>query len=282
MCAAKAIYPSLKDRVVLITGGGRGLGREMALALIEAGARVAITGARAPSELTEVEQEARRIADTGRLITLRADVRSYEDCVNVTNNVIKTFGGIHALVNNAGRGLLLISENYVERAPKFWEVSVGGWREIAETNFIGPFNMARAVTPHLVKQGFGRIVNISTSAVTMTRKGYSPYGPSKAGLEAMSAIWAKDLDGTGVTVNVLLPGGATDTKLLPEMQNKRGSDGQLLDPKLMRAPILWLCADNSNGHTGERYIAKLWKTSLKPDKAAAAARQPKHELPTVM
>lgn len=282
MSDALPVYPSLKDRVVLVTGGGRGLGREMALALVEAGARVAITGAQSGDELNEVEQEARRIAESGRLITLRADVRSYEDCMNATNNVLKAFGAIHALVNNAGRGLRLISENYVEQAPKFWEVSVSGWREIAETNFIGPFNMARAVTPHLVKQGFGRIVNISTSTVTMTRKGYSPYGPSKAGLEAMSAIWARDLEGTGVTVNVLLPGGATDTKLLPEMQNRRGSDGQLLDPKLMRAPILWLCADDSNGHTGERYIAKLWDPAQAPEAAAIAARQRKQDLPAIM
>jgi len=106
----------------------------------------------------------------------------------------------------------------------------------------------------------------------MTRTGYSPYGPSKAALEAASSVWAADLANTGVTVNLLLPGGATDTALLPDMANKRGADGLLLSPDLMRAPILWLCADASNEHTGERYIAKHWAIDKAPSLAAAAAR----------
>ena len=116
----------------------------------------------------------------------------------------------------------------------------------------------------------------------MIRKGYSPYGPTKSALEAMSRVWAQDLDGTGVTVNVYLPGGATDTAILPEMTNKRGSDGNLLDPVIMRAPILWLCSDASNGHTGERYIARLWDNALPRDKAAEKARDAHHEKPGIM
>ena len=106
----------------------------------------------------------------------------------------------------------------------------------------------------------------------MTRTGYSPYGPSKAALEAASQVWARDLANTGVTVNILLPGGATDTALLPDMVNKRGADGQLLSPTLMRAPVLWLCADESDGHTAERYIAKAWPLGSDPTAAANAAR----------
>ena len=85
-----------------------------------------------------------------------------------------------------------------------------------------------------------------------------------------------------MTVNVFLPGGATDTAILPEMANKRGSDGNLLDPLIMRAPILWLCADESNGHTGERYIARLWDDSLAADEAAKGARDRHHEKPGIM
>ena len=83
-------------------------------------------------------------------------------------------------------------------------------------------------------------------------------------------------------MNVFLPGGASDTKLLPEMDNKAGADGQLLPPENMRAPILWLCADQSNGHTGERYIAKLWDEALEPNDAAAKARQRRHRVPAIM
>jgi len=98
----------------------------------------------------------------------------------------------------------------------------------------------------------------------------------------MSRVWAHDLDNTGVTVNVLLPGGATDTALLPDMTNKRGADGLLLSPSLMRAPILWLCADESNEHTAERYIAKDWLKDAQPAAAAAAARDTVGEIPRIL
>lgn len=275
-------HPSLRDRVVIVTGGGRGLGREMALALVEAGCRVVVTGAREAGELAKVEEEARTLAGEGRLAAVRADVRRWEDCEAVVARTLELFGGLHALVNNAGRGLLLISPTFTTEPARFWEAPVEGWREIVETNVVGPFLMARAAAPCMVERGFGRIVNISTSDRTMVRVGYSPYGPSKAALEASSVIWAQDLAGTGVTVNVLLPGGATDTKFLPGGADKKGADGQLLRPELMRAPILWLCSDAANGHTGERYIAKDWDLGLAPEQAAEGARQPGHDIPAIM
>ena len=131
--------------------------------------------------------------------------------------------------------------------------------------------MSRAIAPVMVEQGFGRIINVSTSLSTMSRRGYSSYGPSKAALEAASVIWAKDLQDTGVTVNILLPGGASDTKLLPDGPNRFGADGELLSPSLMRAPILWLCSDDSKNSTGQRYIARLWDQTLPRNLAANAA-----------
>ena len=275
-------YPSLQDRVVVITGGGRGLGYEMAISLVGAGAKVAITSAREVGELESVEAEAADLAGPGRLIALQADVRSYADCERVVTETIERLGGLHVLVNNAGRGMGLIHPNYVEERPQFWNAPLDGWEEIVDTNLNGVFRMSRAAAPHMVGQGFGKIVNVSTSDVTIVRVGYSPYGPTKAALEAMTRIWAQDLEGTGVTANVFLPGGATDTKILPEMANKRGADGGLLHPEIMRAPILWLCADQSNGHTSERYIARLWDDSLPPDQAAAAMRDKHHEKPGIL
>ncbi len=275
-------YPSLKDRVVIVTGGGRGLGYEMAMALVGAGARVAITSARSADQLKGVQDEAHALAGPGRLIALQADVCNYEDCERVVRETLDAFGALHCLVNNAGRGMGSIHPNYVEERPRFWQAPLDGWQEVIDTNVNGVFRMARAVTPHLVDQGFGKIINVSTSDVTMVRVGYSPYGPSKAALEAMSRIWAQDLEGSGVTVNVFLPGGATDTALLPKMANKRGADGGLLEPVIMRAPILWLCADESNSHNSERYIARLWDDTLSPHEAAGGARDAHHEKPGIM
>jgi 3-oxoacyl-[acyl-carrier protein] reductase len=143
--------------------------------------------------------------------------------------------------------------------------------------------MARACVPVMVAQGFGRVVNISTSQVTMVRTGYCPYGPSKAALEAMSVIWAKDLRGRGVAVNVLLPGGAANTRLLPGSgSNRRGADGQLLSPALMRAPIVWLMGRADESVSGQRFVARLWPEGLDDEAAAAQARSEPHELPAVM
>src|SRR5690606_10784991 len=126
--------------------------------------------------------------------------------------------------------------------------------------------------PHMVAQGFGKVINISTSDQTMVRKGYSPYGPTKAALEAASRVWAQDLEGTGVEVYVYLPGGAADTDLLPSGPDRKGADGNLLPPSIMRRAILWLCADDSTGMSGGRYIARMWDEALPAAEAAAAAR----------
>lgn len=273
------MYKSLKDRTVIITGGGRGLGREMALALVEKGAHVMITAAKNERELQSVIDDA---DGPGRIDVCVADAGRFADCEHVVAHTLKTFGTVHCLVNNAGRGMRLVSETFTTEPCLFWKTNPGDWQEIINCNVNGPFNMSRAVTPILVEQGFGKIINVSTSTQTMIRTGYSPYGPSKAALEAMSRSWAADLSGTGVTVNVLLPGGATDTALLPDMPDKRGADGNLLSPSLMREPICWLCADESDNHTGQRYIAKLWQPANDPNAAAAAATDASGELPRLM
>ena len=102
-------------------------------------------------------------------------------------------------------------------------------------------------------------------------------GPTKSFLEAASRVWASDLAQTGVDVNVLLPGGATDTDLLPPSPDKKGADGNLLSPDVMRAPTLWLASDASNGITGARYIARLWQEA-NPD----AARDDHSDPPRIM
>jgi len=269
MNASMQNYPSLKGRSIIVTGGGRGLGKEMALALAQCGANVMATAANNLGELKAVQQQ---VGADGRIEIMQADATNYAECEKVVAETRQAFGSVHCLVNNAGRGMRLVSETFTTQPCLFWKTPPTQWQTIIDCNINGPFNMARAITPHLVEQGRGKIINVSTSLQTMTRTGYSPYGPSKAALEAASQVWAADLAGTGVTVNILLPGGATDTALLPDMVNKKGADGQLLSPSLMRAPILWLCADDSNQHNGERYIAKNWTIDTDPTIAANAAR----------
>lgn len=275
-------YPSLKGRSILVTGGSRGLGKEMAFALLEAGACVAITGSRDSPALEDTIIEAKRIAGSQNVLGLAADVSDYSQCEATVRSVIAAFGKIDILINNAGVGMRLISETFNTQPTKFWEADPQAWAAIVATNINGTFNMARAAVPHMVTAGFGKVINISTSDQTMVRKGYAPYGPTKTALEAASRIWAQDLAGTGVDVNVYLPGGAADTGLLPDSPDKKGADGNLLPASIMRRAILWLCADQSNGQTGGRYIARLWDDTLPPSEAAEAARSAPVAKPMIM
>src|SRR5882762_8207948 len=258
----------LSGKTAIVTGAGRGLGRAMALGLLGAGANVVITAARTLQEIDMVADESLKIQETGTLRKFAADVTSEKDCRFVVTETIREFGSVHILVNNAGRGMRFVSETFFDTATKFWQTDPAVWRMIIDTNVNGPFLMAREVTPHMLKQGWGRIINISMNHETMRRAGFSPYGPSKAALESETIIWAQDLAGTGVTVNSLLPGGATATGMVPRDIDPR----RLLDPKIMVPPLLWLASESAAGVTGGRFIANLWDASLPPEQAAEKAR----------
>lgn len=109
----------------------------------------------------------------------------------------------------------------------------------------------------------GSIINISMNYETMKRRGFSPYGPSKAGLEAASAIWAQDLEGTGIRLNELLPGGITATGMLPE-HLPDAMRQNLLDPAHIAAPAVYLASPRSGSVTGRRLVATEW-TPEHPD-----------------
>lgn len=262
-------------RVAIVTGGSRGLGRVMALALRTAGYAVTITASGASAALDEVIADAAKLpGGAGLLLPMVADVSDPQRAREVVDATVQRFGGVHALVNNAGRGMRLVSETFTTDPVHFWDVPAATWAQIIDTNVNGPFVMSQAVMPLFLAQREGRIVNVSTSAQTMIRPGYAPYGPSKAALEAMTRSWATDLAGSGVTANLLLPGGAADTELLPSGPDRKGADGNLLAPDVMAAPAVWLCSPDSAHVSGARVIAKLWDPALPAAEAFAAARVP--------
>jgi len=245
----------------------------MALGLAAAGVRVVVTAARHPEELTQLTGETPGSPGTERVLAVAADVTREEDCERTVRTALAECGGLDILVNNAGRGMRFVSETFMELPTKFWEVNARTWRLIVDTNVTGPFLMTKAAVPHMLGQRWGRIINISMNHETMRRTGFSPYGPSKAALESETAIWAQDLVGTGVTVNALLPGGATRTGMVPETVGDvvRRS---LLDPAIVVPPLLWLASEAADGVTGARFVASAWDPSLPPAEAAARSQAP--------
>jgi len=290
-------YPSLSNRVVIVTGAGRGFGRLMSVALVRAGACVLGTAVRAEAELLETSRLAGG-QGSGSFLALMADVSNPADCERTAERAREHFGGVDALVNNAARGPLEANPDYYLAKPKFWDTSPDAYRRMVETNLLGAFYMARAVVPTMLARGFGRIVNISTSYPTMVMQGLAAYGATKSGLEVSTLVWAKDLEGTGVTANVLLPGGPSDTGFIPggtvgtrsrpdfrQGKGARGDEGRvggILPPEIMIEPTLWLCADDSNGINGRRLVAKDWDPDLPPAAAAARAMQDRGAVPRIM
>jgi NAD(P)-dependent dehydrogenase (short-subunit alcohol dehydrogenase family) len=254
----------LAGRHIMVTGGSRGLGRVMTLALAQAGARVTAVASRPSPQLDETLARARALGAGDRVVTLIGDLRQWGDCQRLHDQAAERFGPVQVLVNNAGVPMSGPGE-------PFWRADVEEWQRMVRTNVDGMFLLTRSVAPTMVRRGFGKIVNISTGAATMTRRQFSPYGPSKAFLDAATRIWAQDLAGTGVTANVLLPGGAVDTAA--DVAGHATSGRQFLPASIMGPPMLWLASDQSNGHTGLRVNAKLWDDSLPIGERLAAANQ---------
>ncbi len=247
------------------------MGTVMTLALLEDGARVAVVDNQ-EERCQAMARSTAGVAAEGALVTLTADITKADECERVANAVMDRFGRVDALVNAAGIGMQTVRANYMSEPVRFWEVEPDRWQAVMDVNWKGAFLMARAVTPHLVKQGSGRIVNVTTSLDTMFRGAYTPYGMSKAALEAATASWAKDLEGTGVTVNVLVPGGPTNTSFIPESAPFDRS--KLVQPGVMAAPVRWLVSDASRDITGCRFVGNDWDAALEPDEAAKAVCRP--------
>ena len=250
--------------VVLVTGAGGGLGSTMTRGLLEAGRRVVgIDLPAARESLANLERDAARLDAGDRFYGIVADVRSEGDCMRAVAAARDRFGALHALVNNAALGMSAHSLDAQDGKLRFYEIPADFWSALFDTNVNGSFNMARSAAPYFVAQGWGRIVNLVTGLVTMTRGGFTPYGPAKAAMEAASAAWAEELAGTGVTVNALLPGGAADTPMVPHASVSDRTT--LVAPGVMVAPIVWLTSAAADGVTGLRIIGKDWNPTDPPE-----------------
>lgn len=261
---------SLNGKVAVITGAAGGFGRELVRGFLEKGAKVAAFDVNDGGLKALRDDLAPQFGAS--LIAATCDIADYVACERAVAKAIESLGGLHILINNGALGMVAIRPDHFERLVGIDEITPEMWQRFVATNLTGAWNMTRAAIPRLRSQRWGRIINITTSFFTMLRGGFHPYGPSKAALEAMSAGHAKEFDGTGITVHVVVPGGPSDTPMVPVESGFDRKD--LIPASAMVPPILYLCSDAASNLTGFRYVAKFWDTALPPERAEKQCRVP--------
>jgi NAD(P)-dependent dehydrogenase (short-subunit alcohol dehydrogenase family) len=271
MTSEKEETMSEQQRVALVTGAAGGIGRALVGGLLGQGLKVAAVD-RTAEGLAALMNEAEQRQQGANLLTIEADLAEDASIAEIVAEARAKFGTIDILVNNAGVGQATIRADNRERPIKFWEVEPEQWKLFVAVHNNAPMALSRALVHDMMRQKWGRIINVTTSLGTMIRDGSPTYGPSKAALEAFSAIMAKDLAGTGVTVNVLVPGGMTNTGMIPVEAGYQRED--MIQPAVMAPPLNWLVSDAAAVVTGRRFLAVHWDASLPPEEAAAKAGAP--------
>jgi len=249
---------------VLITGGAGGLARAMIDAL-------AAEDVRCVAADRSAEALAKLRADLGDgVVNVQADMADTRDCAKAVAAAVEATGRLDVLVNNAGIGMSSLRRDAETTLPDLDELTDDIWDNFFRINVRGPMAMTRAALPHLKQSPRGQVVNVTTSYFTMHR--VAPYGPTKAALESMTAIWAKQFQPDGVAFNVLVPGGATDTPFVSDASGIPRD--KMLKPAVMGPPIRWMACRAPKDFTGMRIAGQDWDASLEEAAAAGKAARP--------
>ncbi|OZI61816.1 SDR family NAD(P)-dependent oxidoreductase [Bordetella genomosp. 11] len=257
-----------ESRTALITGAASGIGRALVLGLLADQYRIVAVDLDRDG-LDQLRVAAGRQASS--LHPIVADLADFDPAA-IAQTACDRFGHVDILINNAGVGQAQIRPDYHVNPPKFYEVGPEHWNRAIAVNATAVFLLSRSLVPGMTQRGWGRVINITTSLGTMLRGGYAPYGPSKASAEALSAVMAEDLKETGVTVNVVTPGGVVNTALIPDQAPF--SRDTLVQPTIMLPPVRWLCSRASDGFTGQRYLGINWDARAEPGIVAGQAGAP--------
>jgi 3-oxoacyl-[acyl-carrier protein] reductase len=235
----------LKGKVALVTGASRGIGRAIALELARLGANVAVNYAGSEAKAKEVVEE---IKAMGReAIAVQANVADSESVNNMVKEVLTTFGELHILVNNAG----ITRDNLIMRMKE------EEWDEVINTNLKGVFNCTKAVTRQMMKQRYGRIINIASIVGVSGNAGQANYVAAKAGVIGLTKTTAKELASRNITVNAVAPGFITTDmtdQLTDEVRQEMLKQIPLArfgEPKDVASVVGFLASDASSYMTGQ-------------------------------
>jgi len=267
-----------EPRVAIVTGGLRGLGRAMTFGLAGAGHQVVAVGHIA-DDVAEIEADAEARQLRQRIVPLVADLREAAECDRIVAETRARFGKIEILVNNAGLTFTYIDPPRFRRPTiqRFFEVGDEIIENVIKTNVLAADRLARRVAAEMVAAGWGRIVNVTTKLDTMNRTGTHPYGASKAALEMATEVWAKDVAGTGLTINIVNPGAGANTPGMAVEMREMSRDGKvarLVEPDEMVSPLLYVVSREADQVNGYRFDANLWDVELPPAEAARTAGRP--------
>jgi NAD(P)-dependent dehydrogenase (short-subunit alcohol dehydrogenase family) len=233
---AEEVTMKLDGKVAIITGGGRGIGRATALALAREGAAVVLAARTA----AEIEAVAREVQSSGaRALPVVTDVARRDDIGRLVQRTLDAFERIDILVNNAGIGLPL--RDVVD-------LPLEDWTRVLAVNLTGPFLCAQAVLPSMIRQGWGKIINLSSLGGQVGVAGNSAYGAAKAGLLLFTRCLAAEVKRHGIDVNAVCPSG-TDTQLLRDMGRAEGRTN-LMRPEEIANTILFLASPDASAVTG--------------------------------
>lgn len=235
----------LKDRVAVITGAARGIGKAIAFAFSREGAKVALVDVERPrleASREEIEKKG------GKAIALTCDITKSSDVQGMVDEVKRAFGRIDILVNNAG----IIRRGTIET------VTEEDWDRVIEVNLKGTFNCCKAVVETMKAQRYGKIVNVSSIAGKLGDITSAPgYGPSKAGIDALTKTLARHLAPYGINVNAVSP-HAIETEMSAQWSEERRKEiiasiplGRLGKPEDVAEAVLFLASDESSFITGE-------------------------------
>lgn len=235
----------LTGKVALVTGGSRGIGRAICLALAAQGARVVVNYAGSQGAAEETVALIKQ--NGGEAIAVQGDVASFADAEKMVAATVETFGRIDILVNNAG----ITRDNLLMRMKE------EEWDAVINTNLKGVFNCTKAVTRPMMKQRFGRIINITSVVGVIGNPGQANYVSAKAGVIGLTKSNAKELSSRGITVNAVAPG-----YIETDMTESLGEDvksklfeaiplARLGRPEDIANVVAFLASDSANYMTGQ-------------------------------